>query len=106
MQGDSAWRPLREAETEAHGGSSRRVLYGCVVTMINSSSPTCSSLPDSRILATIDAYPSLALTSQIESFKASNGLGVQFGSRSSFKIASATQSTISKQLLLTWSRVC
>jgi hypothetical protein len=32
--GVSRWRALREAETEVHGGSSRRRLYGCSVTML------------------------------------------------------------------------
>ncbi len=32
--GISRWRVLKEAETEIHGGSSRRRLYGCTITMI------------------------------------------------------------------------
>jgi hypothetical protein len=33
--GISRWRVLKEAETEVHGGSSRRRLYGCTVTMLH-----------------------------------------------------------------------
>jgi hypothetical protein len=35
VPGISRWRVLREAETEMHGGSSRRRLYGCTVTMVH-----------------------------------------------------------------------
>ncbi len=35
VPGISRWRVLKEAETEVHGGSSRRRLYGCSVTMIH-----------------------------------------------------------------------
>ena len=34
VPGISRWRVLKEAETEVHGGSSRRRLYGCAVTML------------------------------------------------------------------------
>jgi hypothetical protein len=34
VQGVSRWRVLKEAETEIHGGSSRRRLYGCAVTLL------------------------------------------------------------------------
>ena len=37
--GISRWRVLKEAETEIHGGSSRRRLYGCSVTMIQAQAP-------------------------------------------------------------------
>ncbi len=37
--GISRWRALREAETEIHGGSSRRRLYGCTVTMLRAPAP-------------------------------------------------------------------
>ncbi len=33
VSGISSWRVLKEAETEIHGGSSRRRLYGCAVMM-------------------------------------------------------------------------
>ncbi len=35
-RGKSTWRELGEAETEKFGGSSRRRLYGCVLTMFSS----------------------------------------------------------------------
>jgi hypothetical protein len=35
----SRWRVLKEAETEVHGGSSRRRLYGCSVTMLQPQAP-------------------------------------------------------------------
>jgi hypothetical protein len=35
VPGISRWRVLKEAETEVHGGSSRRRLYGCTVTMLH-----------------------------------------------------------------------
>jgi hypothetical protein len=37
--GISRWRVLKEAETEIHGGSSRRRLYGCSVTMLRAPAP-------------------------------------------------------------------
>ena len=33
VPGISRWRVLKEAEMEIHGGTSRRRLYGCTVTM-------------------------------------------------------------------------
>ncbi len=35
VPGISRWRVLREAETEIHGGSSRRRLYGCTLTLLS-----------------------------------------------------------------------
>jgi hypothetical protein len=35
VPGISRWRALKEAETEIHGGSSRRRLYGCTVTLLS-----------------------------------------------------------------------
>jgi hypothetical protein len=37
--GASRWRVLRETETELHGGSSRRRLYGCAVTLQRAPAP-------------------------------------------------------------------
>jgi hypothetical protein len=37
--GISRWRVLKEAETEIYGGSSRRRLYGCSVTMLPAPAP-------------------------------------------------------------------
>jgi hypothetical protein len=39
VPGISRWRVLKEAETEVHGGSSRRRLYGCAVTMLQPGVP-------------------------------------------------------------------
>jgi hypothetical protein len=39
VPGISRWRVLKEAETEIHGGSSRRRLYGCTVTMLRPQAP-------------------------------------------------------------------
>jgi hypothetical protein len=39
VPGISRWRVLKEAETEVHGGSSRRTLYGCAVTMLQPQAP-------------------------------------------------------------------
>ena len=39
VPGNSRWRVLKEAETEIHGGSSRRRLYGCAVTMLQTQGP-------------------------------------------------------------------
>ena len=39
VPGISRWRVLREPETEIHGGSSRRRLYGCTVTMLRAQGP-------------------------------------------------------------------
>ena len=39
VPGISRWRVLKEAETEIHGGSSRRRLYGCTVTMLHPEAP-------------------------------------------------------------------
>ena len=39
VPGVSRWRVLKEAETEIHGGSSRRRLYGCTVTMLQARGP-------------------------------------------------------------------
>jgi hypothetical protein len=33
QQGSSSWKILRDEETVVYGGSSRRKLYGCVITM-------------------------------------------------------------------------
>ncbi len=33
QRGGASWRILRDEETAAYGGSSRRKLYGCLVTM-------------------------------------------------------------------------
>ncbi len=37
--GISRWRALKDAETEIYGGSSRRRLYGCSVTMLCAPAP-------------------------------------------------------------------
>jgi hypothetical protein len=37
--GISRWRVLKEAETEIHGGSSRRRLYGCAVKLLLAEAP-------------------------------------------------------------------
>jgi hypothetical protein len=42
VPGISRWRVLKEAETEIHGGSSRRRLYGCAVTMLQPLAPLLS----------------------------------------------------------------
>jgi hypothetical protein len=34
LRGSCSWRTMNDAETAIHGGSSRRRLYGCVVTML------------------------------------------------------------------------
>ena len=39
VPGISRWRALKEAETEVHGGSSRRRLYGCTVTLLHAHAP-------------------------------------------------------------------
>ena len=39
VPGVSRWRVLKEAETEVHGGSSRRKLYGCAVTLLQAHAP-------------------------------------------------------------------
>ena len=108
VPGSSAWRPLRDAETEEYGGSSRRVLYGCVATMVGSS--IISSVPAGWNFETMDELPSFSLSKdvlnshpQLGSFKA--GKDWHFGSRGSFNIASSMQCCTFKQLLLTWSRV-
>ena len=80
VPGRSAWRPLRDAETEEYGGSSRRVLYGCVVTMVDSSG--CSSVPAGENFTTMDELSSFGLN-----------------------MASSMQCNTFRQLLLTWSRV-
>jgi hypothetical protein len=110
MQGRSAWRPLRQAETEAYGGSSRRVLYGCVVTMMNSNCN--SSVPEGWNSARLDAYKSLPLSkdetnllSQVGSIKTCKGLSGASGSSLQGSFTISHQDSAFKQLLLTWSRV-
>ena len=44
VPGVSRWRVLKEAETELHGGSSRRRLYGCAVTLQAQASLQAASL--------------------------------------------------------------
>jgi hypothetical protein len=44
VPGVSRWRVLKEAETEIHGGSSRRKLHGCTVTLLKAQ----TSLQDGR----------------------------------------------------------
>ncbi len=107
VQGKSGWRPLREVETEEYGGSSRRVLYGCVVTLLSDGS---SSMPGSSMLAMVDEHQSLLLHKDVTKFQAHGGSfkadkGWQSGSRGSFNIASTMPSSTFKQLLFTWSRV-
>ena len=109
VPGRSAWRPLREAETEEYGGSSRRVLYGCVVTMIRSNSDCSRVLADGN-MAFIDDLPSFALSKDVLSSQLPLGStrtdkNWHFGSMGSFNIASSTQCSTFKQLFLTWSRV-
>ena len=50
-RGSSGWRTLSEAESETHGGSVRRKLYGCVVKMFHpdSTGPLGSCRSFSRI---------------------------------------------------------
>ncbi len=111
MQGSSGWRQLREAETEAYGGSSRRVLYGCVVTLISDDS-SISSVPGSRMLVMEDENQSLLLCKDATNFPSHAGAGSfkadkgwHSGSKRNFNIASTITNTTFKQLLFTWSRV-
>jgi hypothetical protein len=49
VPGISRWRALKEAETEIHGGTNRRRLYGCTVTM---SQLHAKALQDARSVGT------------------------------------------------------
>ena len=109
MRGKSAWRPLREAETEEYGGSTRRVLYGCAVTMMNGNCR--GNAPMSWSFAKVDEYQPLKLpktmtglqpnSDDVRSFRKKSG---KFGSRENFNMTNDCSTF--KQLLLTWSRVC
>ncbi len=76
VPGISRWRVLKEAETEIHGGSSRRRLYGCTVTMLRAQAPQ----------------------------QGGSGAGAEMLGVASSKALGPGQSVI-EQLLLTWSQV-
>ena len=71
----SCWRPLNEAESEIYGGSTRRRLYGCAVTML---------CPDKQPAVEVGSLGSCSFNMANEK----RGPGGLF-----------------KQLLLTWSQV-
>ena len=77
VPGISRWRALKEAETEIHGGSSRRRLYGCTVTLLHAHAP----LPE-----------------------AGSGAGAEMLGGAGGK-ASGPGPPVFEQLLLTWSQV-
>ncbi len=110
VSGISVWRPLREVETEEYGGSSRRVLYGCVVGMIGSNSSS-SIVTSGENFTMMDEFPLLAEFQdmsdprpRVGTFRAGNNK--QFGSSGCINAANSIQVGTFKQLLLTWSRVC
>jgi hypothetical protein len=74
----SRWRVLKEAETEIHGGSSRRRLYGCTVTMLRAS----------------------------DSLQGGSGEGTaRLGATGSGGAALGSSAPVFEQQLLTWSQV-
>jgi hypothetical protein len=110
MRGISSWRPMREAETEEYGGSTRRVLYGCAVTMLKGyCGGAGGNVPKSGSFAKQDEYQPLTLPKTKNSLQPSREVRSfrnkrrQFGSRESFNMTNDCSTF--KQLFLTWSRV-
>ena len=110
IRGGSAWRPLRDSETEAYGGSTRRLLYGCVVTIFNSS--CSSSVPVIGSSTKLDEYHSIKLSKNLGKLQSLAGSlkkidGGRLGTSASFTIPVAPDNNTStfQQHFLTWSRV-
>jgi hypothetical protein len=76
VPGISRWRVLKEAETQIHGGSSRRRLYGCAVTMLREQAPLQAEGPE-RLEANYSGSPvfeqQLLAWSQVSTWAVNDG---------------------------------